>query len=83
MVTEFNKPQDIRKALCHVLTHLEVPGIPGDDCEGAVVLLELQQVHRLHDVADEDEVLDGAQLVDVDLRVDEGHAVQVLQEIED
>ena len=53
--------------------------IPGDDCECAVVLLELEQVDRLHDVADEDEVLDGAQLVDVDLGVDERHAVQVLQ----
>ena len=62
------------------MPHLEVPGVPGDDCEGAVVLLELEQVDRLHDVADEDEVLDGAQLVDVDLRVDERHAVQVLKE---
>ena len=61
------------------MANLEVPGVPGDDREGAVVLLELEEVDRLHDVSDEDEVLDGAQLVDVDLRVDERHAVQVLQ----
>ena len=60
-------------------TDLEVPGIPWDDCERAVVLLELEEVDGLHDVADEDEVLDGAQLVDVDLRVDERNAVQVLR----
>ena len=59
--------------------HLEVAWVSGDDGERAVVLLELQEVDGLHDVAHEDEVLDGAQLVDVDLRVDERHAVQVLR----
>ena len=41
-----------------------------------------QQLHAPGDVSNEDEVLEGHSSVDVDLRVDEGHAHQVLVVLE-
>ena len=55
---------------------LHSAGVTRDSSQGAVVLLELQQIHGFHDVADEDKVLDAHDLVDKDLGVDEGHAVE-------
>lgn len=51
---------------------------PADKRQRLALLLVTQQRDALHQVGGQDEVLDAHHLVDVELRVDEGHACQVV-----
>lgn len=74
----------------YILTHLALkdkkkhwrwlPGIPhpADERQGLAGLLVAEQRDALHQVGGQDEVLDAEHLMDVELRVDEGHARQVV-----
>merc|ERR1719187_2204621 len=56
---------------------LERVGVAGNLRDGAIVLLILKHVDALADVPDQNEVLEGVYLVDVDLAVYEGDAVKI------
>ena len=51
---------------------------PANEGEGLALRLVAQQRDALHEVRRQDEVLDAEHLVDVELRVDEGHAREVV-----
>ena len=51
---------------------------PADKGQGLALRLVAQQRDALHEVSSQDEVLDAEHLVDVELRVDEGHAGEVV-----
>ncbi len=51
---------------------------PADERERLALLLVAQQGDALHHISGEDEVLDAVHLMDVELRVDEGHAGQII-----
>lgn len=51
---------------------------PADQRESLALLLVAQQRDALHDVSGQDEVLNADHLVNVELRVDEGHACQIV-----
>lgn len=53
-------------------------GYPADERERLALFLVAQQRDALHDISSEDEVLDAVHLMDVELRVDEGHASQII-----
>ena len=50
----------------------------GDEGQGSVVLLVLKHIDALEDIAHQEEVLETVDLVDVDVGVNEGDAVEVL-----
>ncbi|TNN27584.1 hypothetical protein EYF80_062271 [Liparis tanakae] len=54
------------------------PPHPADERQRLALLLVAEQRDALHQVGGQDEVLDAEHLVDVELRVDEGHARQVV-----
>lgn len=54
------------------------PPHPADKRQRLALLLVAQQRDALHQVSSQDEILDAEHLVDVELRVDEGHTRQVI-----
>lgn len=60
------------------LTDIWLQTYPADERERLALFLVAQQRDALHDISSEDEVLDAVHLMDVELRVDEGHASQII-----